>query len=288
MIAAFIQIIRWKNLLLLAMVQLLVFFKLLDHASSVLDTPDLIFLITITALIGASGYIINDYYDAEIDKVNKPLTAIAGRVWPLRTVLNVYFAFVTLGFILSIWLSLRLDLLPYIILYLFAVAGLWYYSFSLKCKPLSGNLMVSLFCASVVAVVALPDLLHENGLIIRTEFSFYIAFAFLATWYREVVKDIEDIDGDQKAGCQTFPVKFGIKPSKVMALVPGAMLLASLILWDNMPLDNRVHIGLVILQGFVVASMGFVWWSNTRVYHTYASAIIKFVMAGGTLLLLLL
>lgn len=288
MLIAFFQIIRWKNLLLLALVQGLVFYKLLDPQFSVLEGPDLFLLISITALIGASGYIINDYYDAEIDKINKPLSAIAGPVWHLKTVRRVYLAFVAVGFLLSVWLALRLNLLPYLFLYLLAVTGLWYYSYALKCKPVAGNLMVSVFCAGVVAIVVLPDILKDNGSIVQAEFGIYVVFAFLSTWYREVVKDIEDVEGDQQAGCQTFPVKFGLKPAKVMAILLGALLLASLILWDNMPLQNRVHIGLVVLQGAVVASMGFVWWSNSRLYNTYASAIIKFVMAGGTLLLLLL
>lgn len=288
MLKNLIHIIRWPNLLMLSGIQLLVYYKLLHFRHSVLSIQDLILLMLITVLIGAAGYVINDYYDSEKDRINKPQKWIAGNSWSLQSVRILFFILVFAGFVLAIWVAGNLHLMPYMILYVIAVTGLWYYSFALKCKPVIGNIWVSIFCAGVVGIIALPDVILQNEEQVRIELIYYMAFAFIATWYREIVKDIEDIEGDTAANCQTAVVRYGIKTGKLLAIALGLLLVTALLLWDSRQGHYWVKLALNILQGLTVGSMAFVWWAKDKTYYHHASTVIKLVMLGGTLILFLI
>lgn len=287
MIKNLFHIVRWPNLLMLAGIQTLVYFRLLDSDLSILHFLMFIVLALITIFLGAGGYVINDFYDVKMDQVNKPDQTIAGRVWTLSKVKLIYFNLVGLGAALSVFLSLELNLLKYIFIYPLAVLGLWYYSFALKCKPIIGNIWVSLFCAGVIGIVVLPDFLLNNLQPIRIDLGYYMAFAFLATWYRELVKDMEDITGDARADCNTFVVRFGLNAGKIFAIVLGLCLLTSLIIWDAGQTNKWIKLGLNVIQGFTIVSMAFVVWAKNTTYYHHASNVIKLVMALGTSLLLL-
>ncbi len=272
---------------MLAVIQALIYFRLLDSDQTILRLPLFIILALITIILGAGGYVINDYYDVNIDLVNKPDKTIAGHVWTLSKVKLTYFLLVSIGAILSGFLAIELDLLAYIFIYPVAVIGLWYYSFALKCKPIIGNVWVSVFCAGVVGIIVLPDIFLHHTSQVRIELWYYMAFAFLSTWYREVVKDIEDKEGDEGATCRTFVVKYGVKAGKFFAIALGFCLLTSVVLWDQGQANQWIKLGLNVIQGFTMASMAFVFWAKKNVYYHYASNVIKLVMALGTFLLLL-
>src|SRR5690349_12377323 len=107
----FFNIIRWPNLLMIVVIQALVFYFLMDHMGSMLYLEEAALLILITLLIGAAGYVINDYYDSAIDKINKPEEWIAGNTWSLTRTLNVYKVLVATGAVLALFLAYRLDML---------------------------------------------------------------------------------------------------------------------------------------------------------------------------------
>ncbi|HQW02363.1 MAG TPA: UbiA family prenyltransferase, partial [Saprospiraceae bacterium] len=137
MLKTFFHIIRWPNLLMLAVIQVVIYIRLLQPDQSVLGLDEIILLITITMLIAASGYVINDYYDARIDSINKPQRWIAGNTWSLKTVMKVYGGLVGVGALMSIMLAAKLSLFIYLFIYPVAIAGLWFYSYALKCRPLA-------------------------------------------------------------------------------------------------------------------------------------------------------
>ncbi len=283
-----LKIIRWPNLAMVAAIQVLVYMRLLYHQNSIVNTGDLVLLVLITVLIAAGGYIINDYYDRDIDRINKPDKWIVGNTLSEKKALQVYMLISLLGGVLSFWLALRFGLSNYMFIYLIAVGGLWLYSSRLKCLPVAGNLWVSLFCAAVILIVALPDLILGNEEVIRKELWFYIGFAFLATWIREVVKDLEDVEGDEKNNCKTFVVKFGIKPGKIMATIIGLALVVLISLWEDQQTNSIVKFVLVVLQGVVMGSIGFLWWSKIENVYGKISQVIKIIMLAGTSLLLLI
>ena len=272
---------------MLAVIQGIIYYRLFPAGESVMGVPEIILLIMITVIIAASGYVINDYYDARIDSVNKPHRWIAGNTWALETVLKVYYVLMGTGALLSILLAHKLTLYIYLFIYPLAITGLWFYSYALKCKPLAGNLWVALFCGGVVGIIALPDILHGNAEVINVQLWYYSLFAFLSTWYREAVKDLEDMTGDQREGCSTFPVRFGLMKGKIMAIVLGLLLIISLIAWEMIQVDSLKKLIFTVLEGSVVATTAFVWWSKDNTYFQKASLLIKGVMLAGTLVLLI-
>lgn len=287
MIKQFIEISRWPNLLIVAGLQIIVYYRLLHYDQSIVSVLDAYLLVLLTLLISAAGYIINDYYDSEIDKINKPEKWIVGNTLSTKLVLNVYKGIIVVGAVIAIWIAIRLNMLLYLPVYLFAVVGLQVYSSRLKCSPFIGNLWVAMFCGSVILIMAAPDLIVRTPGILKPQFWFYICFAFVITFYREVVKDVEDIEGDQQYRCQTFVVKYGKKAGRILALIGAVFLFAMLIIWETMEISRNVKWGLLLLQGAVVASAGMFWWAKSNKEIHRASTLIKCVMVGGTLLLLL-
>ncbi len=285
MMKSFLNIIRWPNLLMVGGIQAIIYYVLLITQDSRLSDVDFWVLALITMLIAASGYVINDYYDASIDQINKPDRWISGNTWSPDTVRNIYFALVGIGAILSVWLSFRLDLVTWLFLYPFAVIGLWVYSFKLKCTPVIGNLWVASFCAGVVMIVVMPDWLLDNKHVIRNELWIYVAFAFISTWYREIIKDLEDETGDRNTQCQTFVVRYGLFAGRIIAVLLGGILLVGLIWWDSGGQNNIVDFGLALLQGAVVGSIALVWWAKDNMYFHRASTVVKLIMLVGTALL---
>jgi 4-hydroxybenzoate polyprenyltransferase len=286
MIKPLIELIRLPNLLLIGLIQSLVYAHLLLADNSIMDWEDFFLLSLITMFVAAGGYVINDYYDAKMDSINRPQTWIAGNTWPLNKVKNTFFIISFLGGVLSVILAINLSLLPYIFLYPFAIAGLWFYSYALKCKPILGNLWVSLFCAGVVVMVAVPDILLGQSEVVKMELWYYAAFAFLSTWYREVVKDLEDVEGDKTTDCKTFVVSYGLLKGKIMAGVIALLLLVALLFWEVSYTAHSLKLVFTVMEGSIVASFAFVWWAKEATYFHRSSLMIKGIMLAGTLMLI--
>src|SRR5688572_26414348 len=98
-------LLRLPNLLMLAGIQYLIFYQLSDYRASVLSSLDFSLLVFITTLIAAGGYVINDFYDTEIDKINKPGKWIAGNTLTMSNVKGIYFTIVFAGLLISVWLA---------------------------------------------------------------------------------------------------------------------------------------------------------------------------------------
>lgn len=288
MIHQFLHIIRWPNLLIVAAVQLLIYLTLIDSPQSTLRTVEMSLLMLITMLIAGSGYMINDYYDYEMDAINRPGRRVAGNKWSLSQVWRYYWYVVSVGAVLSVILAAIMGLLPFIFLYPIAVVALWAYSRFLKCMPMVGNVWVALFCAGVVLIIPLPDWLLGKTNAISFDILYYAAFAFLATWYREVIKDIEDKEGDAALGCRTMVVRYGVFFGKILALLLVVLLMLTVFQWTGIQAENSVVVALNILQGFIITSMALVWWAKDKTYFRMASLLIKIIMVLGTIVLLLL
>ena len=152
-------------------------------------------------LISAGGYVINDYFDVEIDKINKPSRPLITGEISKRTALSLSLILFFLGFFLSLFMRLSA-----IFIALFSILALIYYSFKLKKTLFWGNFLVSLICALafVYGGIAGKDL----------RWSLIPAiFAYLFHFGREILKDMEDKEGDQLSGAKTIPIFLGVKPS---------------------------------------------------------------------------
>ncbi|MBK8492303.1 MAG: geranylgeranylglycerol-phosphate geranylgeranyltransferase [Saprospirales bacterium] len=242
---AALQLIRPLNLAFIALTQYLLFFHFLfpilhaTHAPVLLEGwRALVFLIT-TTLLTAAGYGINDYFDVETDRINKPDKWLVGnRLSPKTTAVWVA-GLVILGAILSAWLAWDIQKPVLWLIYPVAVFLLWSYSRYLKGIPLAGNLLIALLCMMVGGIIWFAE--REGIAFLRSyhpqlalqlirALVFYLFFAFLATLFREMVKDCEDMEGDAATAQQTLPVRFGLHRVKRWALAGGLLLEIALLL----------------------------------------------------------
>lgn len=238
--------VRWPNLVFIALTQVLFNYAvILPNFKQAGLLPNLhgwsfVLLCVSTVLAAAGGYIINDYFDYNIDQVNKPHKLVVGKIisrrWTIFWHLALSIASVAMGFYLDFTTPIHL-LGP---ANLVCVLLLFWYSVSLKRKLLSGNILVSLLTSWAVLAVTwcessnLLQTLDTNGelqvnKITRITF-LYAAFAFIISLIREVVKDMEDIEGDRRYGCRTMPISWGINATKVFVAVWMVVLIAALLI----------------------------------------------------------
>jgi len=232
LLAAFLKLVRLPNLFFIVLTQFLfydcILVPLLRSANAVaqIDQVQFILLSLASILIAAAGYIINDYFDVNIDQVNKPKKNVVDLIVSRRWAILWHFVLSGIGVLLSLYISWKTGLW-YIVLANFACAFLLFgYSISLKQKLLSGNILISVLTSWVILILCLSEfrlsqggpadgswLVAENK-IMRLGF-LYAGFAFITSLIREAVKDMEDIEGDRKYGCKTMPIVWGIHASKI-------------------------------------------------------------------------
>ena len=243
-----LRLIRFPNLIIVALTQYLLQYLVVVRELVKIDIapflPPLQFflLVVSTILIAAGGYIINDIEDVEIDKINKPIhKQIVGRIYPLSISWKMYWFTVILGFAISLYLAFYIHDFVQLIIYPLAVVLLWAYSKWFKRMPLIGNFVVSFFCAFVAWVIFYAQNLYEpSGSETKTgyflfqlnviyTFAIYALFAFISTLFREIVKDIEDAEGDKMENCRTLPVLIGVKKSKIVAFMVGVLFMSFIV-----------------------------------------------------------
>lgn len=233
---AFLKLIRLPNLLIIAFTMYTVRYCLIlpvvRQADLSLGMPDLyFFLITLsTVMVAAAGYIINDYFDRKMDVINKPDEVVVDKGIKCRVAMGAHVVITTFAVIIGISVSYLSDLFFVgTMIFIFCTASLWFYSTTFKRQFLIGNIIISLLAALVPAVAALfemtftakmaHEVLPEEVVSIMNEailtiLSGYAFFAFVISLIREIIKDIEDYDGDDAFGCKTLPIVLGKRTAK--------------------------------------------------------------------------
>lgn len=202
-----LKLIRWRNLLIIILTQYAAAYFLISSAelAEVLLDLNLLILVLCTTFIAAAGYVINDYYDIKIDYVNKPDRVVVGRFFKRRAIIILHATFNFIGILGGFWLSWEIGLVNSL-----AAGLLWLYSNLLKRLPLFGNISVALLTGMSVFIVYI---FYRESLFL---FAAYASFAFFISLIREIIKDMEDIEGDRKFDCKTLPLVLGIRKSKIV------------------------------------------------------------------------
>ena len=223
---AILRLIRFPNLLIVAITQYLLQYIVLSTAfksagiEKSLDDFHFFLLVISTITITISGYIINDILDYDLDIINKPDKVAINKIIPLKTAYYFYHSNNFFGFLISLYLAIYIQNLPLVLIYPAAILLLYFYSKTLKKIAFWGNFTVAIFCAFVAGIVlfaernAFFELPQEEFQIVKLVFTAYFLFAFLSTFYREIIKDIEDLKGDIKNECETLPIKYGVPFAK--------------------------------------------------------------------------
>ncbi len=220
-------------MIIVAVTQALIYYQLLHKTfrnyslTGTFNSFEFVLFVIATILITASGYIINDIYDIETDRINKPDKRIIQVHLSESNAWKIYFSMIITGALISLYLAVQRNDLLYWFIYPIAVFLLYGYSRWFKGIPYVGNILVSLFCAAVPGIFYLSEASILKELKIKDLSSFlslhglllsYVIFAFLTNLFREIVKDLQDEAGDKLANIHTAAVYFGKKTTKFVAL----------------------------------------------------------------------
>jgi 4-hydroxybenzoate polyprenyltransferase len=245
-LSGFFKLIRWPNLLFILLTQVLFFYGvaepvLFEGGHMPREFRILFYLLCLASiLIAAAGYIINDYFDINIDLVNKPSRLVVDKTVSRRWAIFFHMVFSMAGILISFYIGLQSNNWFIGFANTICVIVLWFYSTTFKKRLLSGNILISLLTAWTVLVVYFFAGNYMGGLfsmqvsasaahkLLRLAL-LYTAFAFIITLIREVVKDVEDMEGDRKHGCRTMPIVWGVEFSKVFVSIWMVILLALLL-----------------------------------------------------------
>jgi 4-hydroxybenzoate polyprenyltransferase len=300
----FFRLIRWSNLLFIALTQYLFYFFV---AKPVLDpvlqfTREIYILFNIlsfsSVLIAAAGYIINDYFDLNIDTINKPDKLVVDRGISRRWAMFFHFIFSIAGILMGFYIGLENGNW----LIGFANTGvailLWIYSTSFKKRAVLGNTLIAFLTSWTIMVVyffvVFKEPIEEQStlytLAVQKLFRIgllYTAFAFLVTFIREVIKDMEDIEGDRRYGCKTMPIIWGVSVTKFIISIFIVLLLALMFLAFIYILQYKMFIPAAYHLIFILIPTAYTFQllqkANTSVDFGKISRWIKIVILFGIL-----
>jgi 4-hydroxybenzoate polyprenyltransferase len=202
------SIVRGYNILLIGIAQYLASIFIFSPEKSlryVLLDINLYFIVLASACVIASGYIINNFYDAGSDKINRPIKSKIDSIVTQKTKLIIYFLLNFLGVVIAFLVSWRAAL--FFSVYIFLI---WLYSHKLKRYPLTG-----LFSAAILALLPFFAVFVYYKNFSEIIFT-HAAFLFFILLIRELIKDLEKIKGDFTHNYQTIPVKYGEYFAKIL------------------------------------------------------------------------
>jgi 4-hydroxybenzoate polyprenyltransferase len=309
LLKAFLKLVRWPNLLFIAITQSVFYFSFIFFSISGINNPQILLkpkLFVLLALasifIAAAGYIINDYFDLNIDKVNKPGDIIVERLIKRRWAIIWHLILSALGLLLSIYVSYAIGNWLLALMNLLSIILLWFYSTSFKRKLLIGNVLISLLTAWVVLVLYFCEIrfyfvfnrqTEEYRKYIKLLFKvavLYGGFAFIISIIREVIKDLEDIQGDERYGCRTMPIVWGVPASKVFIATWLVVILAALTIVQFYAIQMHWWWAAAYCLVFIMVPLLFVFRdlrkaSGPKDYHQMSSRV-KMIMLTGILSML--
>ncbi|MEI8201644.1 MAG: geranylgeranylglycerol-phosphate geranylgeranyltransferase [Bacteroidota bacterium] len=231
-ILSYCRLIRLNNLLIIAITQYLVRYCLLKpafalvHLENPFDEFHFALLVIATLLTAAAGNVINDYFDLPIDRVNKASKITLGKTIYFKLPIFLHYLLSGLGILIGLYLGWYVHSISLGLVFLIVTIMLWYYSFKYKRLLLWGNLVVAFLTALVIFIVFLfeffasrnfPDTFVEIRGVLQRMLPYvlgYTTFAFLVSFIREIIKDIEDMTGDEQFGCNTLPIAWGVGVAK--------------------------------------------------------------------------
>jgi 4-hydroxybenzoate polyprenyltransferase len=257
-----------------------------------------------TVLVTLAGYVINDYFDRQIDAINKPRSVVVGRWLPPVAVLGLYWVLQGSIALIIIELYKNLPSQNGWVMLVFPVVSLLLYAYSwqAKCTPILGNLLVALLCGVTPLLVLLPEsrpialaTYHapEEMRTATTLVWLFGFFAFVTNLFREQIKDLEDVQGDSACGCHTLAVIRGVRFAKKNAGITGmvacGLIFLLLIFWqqtDATHAAQKVLLGVLLLLIPMAVGTFLVFRAAEKKHFSRASLFVKLAMLTGLLLLI--
>jgi len=267
---SFVRLTRAWNLVIIVFAQYFTAYFLANV--DVLHDFKLFLLSLSTVFIAAGGYVINDYYDVKIDYVNNPERVVVGKTIHRRFAILFHIALSALGIFVGLFISWKLALVNFL-----SVSVLWFYSNLLKRLPFIGNFTVALLTGASIAIIILLYDTHTVLILI------YALFSFFMTLVREIIKDMEDLKGDNTYGCKTLPIVWGIRKTKI------ALYLLILFFSTIVVVINQLYVKLDVIYFVMLLFVPLAWLvtrlvrADTKRDYGWLSSFCKVIMLLGIL-----
>ena len=277
---------------------------ILDQAAFGEQLPGYILLLIMlaTVFIAAGGYVINDYFDVKIDRINRPDELIVTRSISKPSAMRLSMVLSGTGIICGIAAAGMLRSWTLGILFVIIPGLLWFYSSSYKRLFMVGNLIIALLAGVAPMIVAMANVailqLRYGTILAYTTLPHdiyawvggFALFAFLLTWIREIIKDMQDQMGDRELECHSMPVVWGEKWTKVF--VTGLIVLTIALvghLWYHVlpfpigwsSLSTR-YIALGIVTP-MICTLWLLWAAKIPSDYKTCQQVVKFTMLIGML-----
>ena len=302
------RLVRWSNLLflaaLIALMEKWVAVPILNKLAFGEQLPWYLLLLIGSAvvLIAAGGYVINDYFDIKIDRINRPDEVIVSRTVSKPAAMRL--SLVLSGVGIACGLSAAVLLRSWTIGSVFVLVPglLWFYSSSYKRLFMIGNLIIALLAGLTPMIVAManvaqlrllyPTILPYTDLVhdLYVWIGGFALFAFLLTWIREIVKDMQDQMGDRELECHSMPVVWGELWTKIFVTALVVITIAVIgHLWYRVlpfPVGWNSLSTRYILFGIVIpllGALGLLWSAKIPSDYKTCQQLIKFTMLLGML-----
>lgn len=297
-VGSLLKLVRYPNLLFIVLTQLglhyLVILPILHDAQvvSTLSHLDVALLVLSTVLIAAGGYIINDYFDVQIDRVNKPDRVFIDRSIKRRVAILLHQIFSGVAVLIGVYLAWKAHNLKLAAIQPIVVGFLWFYSTGYKKQPLTGNVVVSFLTGLVVLIVGIyqSDLFYNPeaayaAYAVFIRLFFYFVFAFVVSLMREIVKDMEDVEGDERFGCRTLPILIGINKTKWVVYALAALTFLLVLYIEVSRYHARDFLTIIYLLQTLQVPLGVVVWqlvvADSPKHFRRVSTLIKLLMLMG-------
>ena len=255
----FLRLVRYQNLLMLALMQLIFRYGFLEWYNVPLALSDWQYclLVLATVSIAGAGYLINNIMDRDTDNDNKPENVIVGKSISESRAYNYYFALNAVGVIAGSYLSFVIGKWSFAMIFISIVMVLYMYATSFKQNLLVGNFLVALLLSASVLIIGIFDMFPvvttDNratmGLIFGVMID-YAVFAFIVNFLREIVKDLEDVNGDYNQGMNTLPIVLGVARTAILVFWLSFIPIGVLLYYIN---TYFLGFNLFIITGYALA-----------------------------------
>ncbi|RXG22416.1 geranylgeranylglycerol-phosphate geranylgeranyltransferase [Leeuwenhoekiella aequorea] len=289
-----LKLIRYKNLLLIILTQVLVHYGFLKalNLPVALTSFNFFLLITATVLIAAAGYVINDLNDIDSDIINKPDKSYIPSTISEKSAFNYYLVLNISGVGIGFFLCSRIGLSNFTTLFVLISALLYVYASFIKRVIFIGNLLVSALVASSIFILVVFDLLpllriNQDELMIPFNIlRDYAVFACMLNFLREIVKDIEDARGDYAVGINSLPIVLGLERTVKVAGYIGVVYIFILVGYIYVYLQENIWLSLYLVVAQIIPLGLFcikARYADKQKHYSYLSGLLKFIMLMGIL-----
>jgi 4-hydroxybenzoate polyprenyltransferase len=254
-------------------------------------------LVLATVCVASAGYIINDIEAIEADKINKPNDVVVDKYISEKDATRLFVGLNIIGLLFGLGLSYSIGKQAFFIIFILASVLLYIYAAQLKKVLLVGNILIACLVGLCVLLVGIFDLIpsmenanRETQVFFLRLILDYAIFAFMINLLRELVKDIEDIDGDYKINANSLPIVIGRDRATKVVFVLSLVPLMTVIFYLTNNLYKQpiaiVYMLITIVAPLIYATLKLFSASQKKHYH-HISTVLKIVLFMGVLSLLL-